>query len=539
MKRINTAFALVAASLLTACPGTAPVFSVNTTVDSNDVTPGDGICADSAGACSLRAAIEESNAGQGADIRLVGGQTYSLASSRGSLRILKTALISGAYTVDGTASPNTNAVIQPGAGIRIFEVGQNLVSSASAAVATLTAKNLTLRGVRLSTGLGGANAGGAVAIRTGSTFDGENINALDNEAERGAAFLNLGTLRLFGGNLSGNRCNQTQPTRGGAILTGGTLELTGVSLTNNTCDSGAAIYADGGTATIDGATIANNRAYNDGAAITSDNAKVTITASSVVQNNQQVDISRPQAPAAGALNFTAWDRSFYDANYAPNATAGGQVFLACNQCHSRLTDPGSTYTFSLINPRKYSRQALAAKIHADMSTHFPAHCKSDPVTKAQCSMDVAAYLAQNANAPATPEMFGDSPSVLLRDSLVAQNFGANSSEKNCTIDGMQFQGSSNGNLIEELRSSSCTASLPTGNTQVSDFATDSWKFSYVDQSNGNQVAPTCNNQPPPSPGLFASYQPVCWSSFTFSGTPVTAQCTDENGVECSDPRAWQ
>ncbi|MDQ3462326.1 MAG: CSLREA domain-containing protein, partial [Actinomycetota bacterium] len=51
---------------------------VTTTDDSVDATPGDGECADSSGECSLRAAIQEANAGGGATIRLADGATYVL-----------------------------------------------------------------------------------------------------------------------------------------------------------------------------------------------------------------------------------------------------------------------------------------------------------------------------------------------------------------------------------------------------------------------------------------------------------------------------
>src|SRR5690348_18498020 len=37
-------------------------FTVNTTADAHDAHPGDGICADAAGKCTLRAAIEEADA---------------------------------------------------------------------------------------------------------------------------------------------------------------------------------------------------------------------------------------------------------------------------------------------------------------------------------------------------------------------------------------------------------------------------------------------------------------------------------------------
>ena len=43
-------------------------FTVNSTVDSPDAVPGDGICADALGLCTLRAAIDEANASGGADV---------------------------------------------------------------------------------------------------------------------------------------------------------------------------------------------------------------------------------------------------------------------------------------------------------------------------------------------------------------------------------------------------------------------------------------------------------------------------------------
>jgi len=42
-------------------------FSVNNTADKVDTNPGDGVCADENGNCTLRAAIQETNALSGAD----------------------------------------------------------------------------------------------------------------------------------------------------------------------------------------------------------------------------------------------------------------------------------------------------------------------------------------------------------------------------------------------------------------------------------------------------------------------------------------
>src|SRR5215210_3997640 len=55
----------------------AATFVVNTTADTQDAAPGNGTCADAAGACSLRAAITEANALAGADIITVPAGTYT------------------------------------------------------------------------------------------------------------------------------------------------------------------------------------------------------------------------------------------------------------------------------------------------------------------------------------------------------------------------------------------------------------------------------------------------------------------------------
>ena len=57
----------------------AATFVVNTTADTQDAAPGNGVCADAGGACSLRAAITEANALAGADIITLPAGTYTQA----------------------------------------------------------------------------------------------------------------------------------------------------------------------------------------------------------------------------------------------------------------------------------------------------------------------------------------------------------------------------------------------------------------------------------------------------------------------------
>ena len=59
-----------------------PTFTVNTTSDTVDKNPGDGVCADINNKCSLRAAIMEANAFPGTDTIMVPNGTYTLTIAR-------------------------------------------------------------------------------------------------------------------------------------------------------------------------------------------------------------------------------------------------------------------------------------------------------------------------------------------------------------------------------------------------------------------------------------------------------------------------
>src|SRR5256885_5141951 len=72
-----------AALSLVAVPGHAVTFVVNTTADTADAVPGDGICADSGNACSLRAPVQEANALAGPDTIQLGAPTYVLSGAAG------------------------------------------------------------------------------------------------------------------------------------------------------------------------------------------------------------------------------------------------------------------------------------------------------------------------------------------------------------------------------------------------------------------------------------------------------------------------
>lgn len=123
----------------------AATFVVNTTVDSVDASPGDGIAADSKGLCSLRAAVLEANMLPGSDTIIVPTGTYVLSLTgdgdwqgySGDLNVIFSPL-----AIEGAGAGKT--VIDGGASFAHFSVSAPL----------------TLRGLTLANGT--SNSAGAV-----------------------------------------------------------------------------------------------------------------------------------------------------------------------------------------------------------------------------------------------------------------------------------------------------------------------------------------------------------------------------------------
>src|SRR5215210_730587 len=127
--KVRVVFALAFAIAMTAFSVNinAATFVVNTTADTQDAAPGNGVCADGGGACSLRAAITEANALAGADTITVPAGTYTTtiagtnenANANGDFDIASPLTINGAG--GGATIVQANASIQT-ANERVFHI---------------------------------------------------------------------------------------------------------------------------------------------------------------------------------------------------------------------------------------------------------------------------------------------------------------------------------------------------------------------------------------------------------------------------------
>lgn len=301
-----------AATLLLGLPGAQPAraggetFQVNSTVDAVDASPGDGECLTSAGACTLRAAIQEANAFLGLDTIRVPSGVYRLtlagtedAAASGDLDITE------AVSIDGVG-PSKSVV--DGNGIdRVFEV----LASASG----VTLRGLTIRNGRPPTGDGGGllnggsttledvtfsrnsapGFGGGVAVpATASSNFVDGVNFFENRAGTYGGAIAAGTgvgpitpLRVGKARVSDGTPEGVQPARrrrpfglrfednsaalgGGGLFVGsdGTVIFGGqTTFKDNLADQDGGGVFSFGTAILFNSTFIGNRAVRDGGGV--------------------------------------------------------------------------------------------------------------------------------------------------------------------------------------------------------------------------------------------------------------------------------
>src|SRR6266851_4050496 len=212
-------------------------FQVTTTTDAPDASPGDGICADAAGQCTLRAAVQEADAQPS-------GSTITILVPAGTFP-LKLGVLS--------LTANTITIQGPGAGATTVD-GRNAsqVFNVSPA-ASVTLGQLAVTGGNASLGGGIQNAGTLLLAHSTVT---------DSAANNGGGIYNQqgGTLTLAGTTVSQNKASLAG---GGIVDFFGTVSISqstiaGNAATGRNSEGGGGIANGDGTLTVDKSTISGN-----------------------------------------------------------------------------------------------------------------------------------------------------------------------------------------------------------------------------------------------------------------------------------------
>ena len=227
------------------------MFDVNSMNDATDANPGDGICETAAGngTCTLRAAIQESNALAGEDTIMLPGGTYILTiagvledgGAFGDLDITDNLILTGDGAentiIDGNALDrvlhiaNENAVVQmSGLTIRNGHIPFNRGGGGG----VYNEGTLQLSHSKITNNTVNTDGGGLLNVGS-LTLNHNTIT--DNKARDGGGVYNLGSVQL-----SHNTITENNARSGGGVFNAGTVELSHNSITHNTADYGAGFY---------------------------------------------------------------------------------------------------------------------------------------------------------------------------------------------------------------------------------------------------------------------------------------------------------
>ncbi len=302
-------------------------FVVNTTNDTVDAAPGDGVCLDGAGACSLRAAISEANALAGADIITLPAGTYTatLVAANEDLNAGGDFDIRSAVTINGAGSGTT--IIQANAAPNTAT--EKVIHITTAGATAVTINDVTIRhGNSTVNTVGGGvrlDAAGSVVALNNVIITLNRVNVAGN-CFAGGLGITAGSITLTGCTVSNNSAISTVTTgngfAGGIYNQQGTLNLVNSTVTGNIASSfhgGIRNLSQtiASTVNITNSTISNNTAQGNNttagggpgeggglanfAVANTANATVTITGSTFNGNAAQVSGAPGANTAAGGV----------------------------------------------------------------------------------------------------------------------------------------------------------------------------------------------------------------------------------------------
>jgi CSLREA domain-containing protein len=341
MSRSGFPCGLIVAATVAACsaglasPGVANAaslsFAVNTTADGHDAHPGHRICADSSGQCTLRAAIEETNAqpvGTSVTVKVPAG-TYKL-------RLGTLAVTHNTITIAGAAATRTivqqngsTAVVAVSSGVHLTLVALELTGGGASSEGGGLYNSGTTKLVKVMVTGNTAHSGAGLTNTPDANLDLNSSIVSNNVVEQpadsqpggaGGGIVNAGTLTLGGSTVTGNYAgeggfglNDTggQGGNGGGIVNSGSLAANRSRITANYAGSGGpgenevpggggsggGIYSSAGTVTLTQTTVSGNFAGYSGAELTGDgpanagngggissSAKLIVTGSTISSN---------------------------------------------------------------------------------------------------------------------------------------------------------------------------------------------------------------------------------------------------------------
>ncbi len=279
MKKYNKINLLWIFSFAVTANVNAAVFTVDEIFDGADAAPGDGVCATQKGNCTLRAAIMEANALDGADEIIIPSGRYTLvlggnnedSAAEGDLDILDDLTITGEDADTTILTGNVNKFrifsileredggqpvvklnkltltqgLESSIGSLIYNEGNlflddvTLTEASANSVALMSKGALSIRNSRITNNFQGVSSSGDLTIR----------NSLFSSNSNNSGFSNGAALILIGGSatIEDSSFTENKAARGAAIYQNNRdiLSIANSSFSANESDHGGAIFVAG------------------------------------------------------------------------------------------------------------------------------------------------------------------------------------------------------------------------------------------------------------------------------------------------------
>lgn len=393
------------------------LFQVNSQSDRSDSDPGNGVCADSQGQCTLRAAVMEANALDGADEIVVPEGNYLLSGQarrpedegrRGDLDITDDVTIRGAGP--GLATIRTSKVD------RIFHVHLGVDATIEGFTLTDSAVTLSERGSVIF------NDGGKLVLSniqvTGVKPDNPGVGVIaseNGELEIADSQIvdNWGGIWARKSRVSVTRSVVDEIAGFGLSVFEGDLSVDESSFTNITSGFsmlGAAINISLGNAVIHNTLISGNSAGRGAAAIKASDAEVEIVNTTISDN-----VARGEPESAGRWAAVVFDASnaliLNSTLYRNEASPRDSTIRVITRVDDILVEIGSSIIWSdpetnACNVSFPSRiVSLGNNIASDES------CRLDEDSDQLVSDPLLAELAENGGSTLTHMLLNGSPAI--------------------------------------------------------------------------------------------------------------------------------
>jgi CSLREA domain-containing protein len=415
-------------------------FNVNTFTDSVDTNPGDGICDNGSGACSLRAAIMEANALSPANVTInVPAGTYNLTITYGAEEDA-----SASNDLDIT---NSGSTIITGVGTG-QDVIINAFTIAHRVFDVISGGNLSLNNLTITKGYSSVGGGG-IRVASGGILNLNYVIITENESVYGAGIYNAGTITgtmvsitsnvvsgsgSCGGGiyLAGSTNNSITLTRslisgnsasqGGGICNwgngsysspvGGNLRLENVTVGGNTAAEGCGggiVLTTGSSSYFINCTIANNicSASTSGAGVCGNGANAFDFLNTLVFNNTGYggvnncyQVKQSSSEIWSGLNSAYFDKNV-PFGYNMNDDSPSDAFYDCfTNVVSNLLEASLTTSSALASVGTYKLQTGSAAIDAGDPANYPSVDVFGTTRPQGTAPDIGAYeFVEDLNAP--------------------------------------------------------------------------------------------------------------------------------------------